>query len=157
MIKQLVCAAIITGSMYAMDSESRKIELENVPGVPKKEAIEYLNALEDMQEIDPISGEPFEWLDCLDYEFFNADKIKAAIITRYKQAIIGLAHSQRFPTEDLLKAQVHVNADEKTLFYILTGNKEGTLKPAEWSAQWTSMKKEIKQRAIDADAKLLDN
>lgn len=157
MIKQLVFAAIITTSMNAMDFKSRKKDLDNVPGIPKKDAIAYLTALEDMKETDPETGEEFEWIDVVDFEFFDEDHPEeASIITRYKHAIIALAYNHQIPKECLNEAQELVNKNTQTLYFVLTGNQNGHLEPTLWCGHWQSLKKTIKQRAIEADCKLIN-
>ncbi|CAN5182084.1 hypothetical protein BH09DEP1_BH09DEP1_4020 [soil metagenome] len=155
MIKQLVCVALIASPMHAMDFQARMNVVHSIPGIPSQEAIPYLDAIEDMQEIDPKTGEVFAWLDVVDYECFKHDATKADIVTRFKCAIVTLAHRNKMPAKDILQAQALVNQDARTLHYIFTGNHHGQLDPAQWYVHWSAIKKEIKQSAIEADTKII--
>ena len=156
MFKHLVLAAIITSSVHAMDFESRRKEVDIVPGVPQTAAVAYLNAFTDLEEVDPATKEVFAWSDAIDYEFFRFDPAKADIITRYKHAIIRTAHTQQIDAQNLPKAQALLNQNGSTLFYILNKDCVGTLDPSRWASYWTQLKKEITQHTKEMDAKCLE-
>lgn len=156
MFKHLVFTAIITSSIHSMDFESRRKEVDSVPGVPQTATVAYLNAFTDLEEIDPATKEVFAWADAIDYEFFKFDPVKADIITRYKHAIIYTAHTKQLCAQDLPKAQYLLHQNGSTLFYILNKEGVGTLDPCQWASYWTQLKKEITQHTKEMDAKCLE-
>lgn len=156
MFKHLVLTAIIASSINAMDFESRRKEVDIVPGVPQAATVEYLNAFIDLEEIDPLTKEVFAWADAIDYEFFRFDPVKADIITRYKHAIIYTAHTQQICPQDLPKAQKLLNQTSNTLSYVLHKKYDGTLDPCQWAHYWTQLKREITKHSKEMDAKCLE-
>ncbi len=125
--------------------EQRMREMRSVPGVPEKIAVQYLDALLQFAETDPQTGQNFDWLDLIDYEFLKVNSKNADIITRYKHAIVAKAHSDMLPTTNLVEAKKRVDQDSKKLFYVLTAKEDGAISPEEWLKTWATIKKEVIQ------------
>src|SRR5260221_7969290 len=67
---------------------------------------QYLAALYKLTETDPQTGQTFEWVDIIDYRHHPKH---GALITRYKDAIIAKANSDRLPTRGIGVAKERLN------------------------------------------------
>jgi putative IMPACT (imprinted ancient) family translation regulator len=114
--------------------------MEKSPNVPDDIAKQYFAALCWLTETDAQTGKIFKWIDYINYK--NHPKY-GALITRYKDAIIEKACSDRLITAGIGVAKESLNENGRKLFYVLTGKENGIISSEEWLKQWTNIKNEL--------------